>query len=536
MDAARATAYNAPPLKAETALLSVYDRRGLVPFARGLGELGIRILSTGGTARELHEGGIPLQEVAQVTGAPEILGGRVKTLHPRIHGGILAVRDDPEHRREASEQDIGFIDLVVVNLYPFSSVAEDSSRSPSEVIENIDIGGPAMVRAAAKNHRYVTVVIDPGDYDRVLRALREGKGDTGEALRREMAAKAFRHTADYDDRIARYFSGAGGPGSVALPESLYARYRKSLSLRYGENPHQEGALYVEEGRASREAACVAKAVATGGKALSYNNLLDLESAFELVREFAGPACAIVKHNNPCGAALADSAKEAFLRARDGDPVSAYGGIVALNVALDPEAAGAMAGKGNFFEAVIAPAIEERARDVLRSSAKWGASLRMLAADGAMEVRERELLLRGIRGGLLVQTEDAGIAQEWKAGVGALTDRLREELAFAMTVCKHVRSNAVVITSDRKVVGVGAGQQSRLDAAEIAVRKAGARASGAVAASDAFFPFPDALEALGRAGVKAVAHPGGSIRDEQVEQAARRHGVVLVTTGMRHFRH
>jgi phosphoribosylaminoimidazolecarboxamide formyltransferase/IMP cyclohydrolase len=514
-------------MKIRLALLSVFDKTGVVEFARGLRAFGVDLLSTGGTAKALKEAGIPITEVSAHTGSPEIMDGRVKTLHPKIHGGILAVRDDARHMREAEEQGIRPIDLVCVNLYPFEQVIARPGVTADEAIENIDIGGPAMVRSSAKNHRYVTVVTDPADYPKVLDELSRREGQVGDALRRELAVRAFAHTSRYDAAISSWLGAGEG-----FPESLTLQYAKVEDLRYGENPHQKAAFYRSRSRTGPSAA---HARFHGGKELSYNNLLDLDSACELAKDLPTPSAAIVKHNNPCGAATGATAAEAFGRALAGDPLSAYGGILALNVPLDEAAAERVAAKENFFEAVIAPAFEGAALGILREKPKWGKNLRILET-GSDIPSSASMAARGIRDGLLYQTADAELTKEWTPAVGHLTAAQTADLKFAWTVCKHVKSNAIVLAKEGRVVGVGAGQMSRIDAAFLAVRKAGEAAKGSVAASDAFFPFPDALEALADAGVVGAAHPGGSIRDAEVAAAAKRRGFALVVTGMRHFRH
>ena len=515
-------------MKIRLALLSVFDKTGLIEFAVGLRELGVDILSTGGTAKALRGSGIDLTEVATHTGSPEIMDGRVKTLHPRIHGGILVVRDDQKHMREAAAQGIVPIDLVCVNLYPFEKVVADPAVRLEEAIENIDIGGPAMVRSAAKNHRYVTVITDPADYPRVMEELSRREGVVGDMLRRELALKAFAHTSRYDAAITSWL-GSRGEG---LPEMLVLQYEKIDDLRYGENPHQEGAWYRGD---SRTGPSIAHAKFHGGKELSYNNILDLDAALELVKDLPTPAAAVIKHNNPCGAATADAPAEAFTRAVAGDPVSAYGGILALNVPLDAATAERVVAKEHFFEAVVAPSLSAPALKILREKPKWGKNVRILES-GTPAPSAPPFIVRGIRDGLLYQSWDTESAAQWTPSAGSPTESQNADLRFAWAVCKHVKSNAIVIARDGQVVGVGAGQMSRLDSAILAVRKAGDRAKGAVAASDAFFPFPDALETLADAGVVAVAHPGGSIRDAEVAAAATKRGIALVVTGTRHFRH
>ncbi len=514
-------------MKVRLALLSVHDKTGIVEFARFLQKSDVEILSTGGTAKALRDAGVPVTDVSAHTGHPEIMDGRVKTLHPRIHGGILGVRTDSKHVDEAKANGIRFIDLVCVNLYPFESVVRRADVTFEEGIENIDIGGPAMVRSAAKNHRHVAVLTDPADYPRVVEEMRRRDGQVGEMLRREFAVKAFAHTSRYDAAITSWLGGGEN-----FPDLLNLQFEKIEELRYGENPHQKGAYYRSP---SRTGPSVAHAKFLGGKELSYNNILDLDAAFELAKDFTHPAAAIIKHGNPCGCALGASLPEAFPRALAGDPVSAFGGLLAVNVPLDAATAELVAAKENFFEAVIAPSFDEAALKILREKPKWGKNVRLLEA-GAQPSTGVSMVLRGIRDGLLVQTPDVELFAKWDLAAGPPADARRDDLVFAWTVGKHVKSNAIVLAKDGAVVGVGAGQMSRLDSAHLAVRKAGDRAKGSVAASDAFFPFPDALEILADAGVAAVAHPGGSIRDKEVAEAAARRGISLLITGTRHFRH
>jgi phosphoribosylaminoimidazolecarboxamide formyltransferase/IMP cyclohydrolase len=515
-------------MKIRTALISVFDKTGVVEFARRLSEFGIDILSTGGTAKALRDGGVKITDVSEYTGSPEIMDGRVKTLHPKIHGGILCVRDSKEHLSQAEKHGIRMIDMVVVTLYPFREVVARPNVAFEEAIENIDIGGPSMIRSAAKNHKYVTVITDPADYDRVVEDLRRREGATSEMLRRELAVKAFTHTARYDGAIASYLGGRED-----FPDLLTLQFEKIDDLRYGENPHQKGASY----RSSiRTCPSVAHATFLGGKELSYNNLLDLDSAFELARELRRQACVIVKHNNPCGAACAETPVDAFRKALEGDPVSAYGGLAAFNGIVDVATAEAIAVKENFLEGIIAPQYARGAVDILREKTKWGKNLRILEAGNAAPTGTGWVQVRTIRDGILVQSPDDSLTAELKPVVGQPDEAQMRDLQFAWTVCKHVRSNAIVLAKDEKVVGVGAGQMSRLDSAYIAVRKAGDRAKGAVVASDAFFPFPDALETCLDAGATAVIQPGGSIRDEEVISAARKRNIPMVLTGMRHFKH
>jgi phosphoribosylaminoimidazolecarboxamide formyltransferase/IMP cyclohydrolase len=515
-------------MKIRTALVSVFDKAGIVDFVKRLVEFGVEILSTGGTARSLREAGIALVDVSEYTGSPEIMDGRVKTLHPRVHGGILCVRDSREHMAQAERQGIRMIDLVVVNLYPFREVAARPDVAYEEAIENIDIGGPSMVRSSAKNHKYVTIVTEPADYERVLEDMRRRDGATSEMLRRELAVKAFAHTARYDAAIASWLGGR-----EEFPDLLTLQFEKVDELRYGENPHQKGALY----RASaRSAPSVAHAAFLGGKELSYNNLLDLDSAYELARELRRCGCVIVKHNNPCGAGCGATPAEAFRKALEGDPVSAYGGLVAFNSVVDAATAELLAVKENFFEGIVAPQYARGAVDLVRERTKWGKNCRILETGNEPQGGTGWLLVRTLRDGALVQTPDDQLHLELMTAHGQVSEEQKRDLLFAWIVCKHVRSNAIVLAKDERVVGVGAGQMSRLDSAWMAVRKAGERAKGAVAASDAFFPFPDALETLMDAGVAAAIQPGGSIRDEEVLASAKRRGVPVLLTGMRHFKH
>jgi phosphoribosylaminoimidazolecarboxamide formyltransferase / IMP cyclohydrolase len=528
----------APDLaKVETALLSVSDKTGLVEFAKGLQTLGIRILSTGGTFKALKDDGIAAQDVAAWTGFPEIMDGRVKTLHPKVHGGILARRDIPDHVRAMKDNGIGAIDLVVVNLYPFAATVAKGADFDT-CVENIDIGGPAMIRAAAKNHAFVTIVTDARDYKAVLDDLAANKGATSLALRQKLAAAAFAHTAHYDSQIGRWFAAQPGqpewPGHISFSGSL------AQSLRYGENPHQVAALYTDG--SNRPGVALAKQVQ--GKELSYNNLNDTDAACELVAEFAEPTVAIIKHANPCGVATAADMVRAYKRALMCDPVSAFGGIIALNRPLDAAAAAEIL--KIFCEVIIAPSINP---DVLPLLAKK-ANVRVLTTDGKLpEPTAPRLTVRTIAGGLLVQSADGGRIERNHLKVAtkrAPTEAELNDMLFAFRVAKHVKSNAIVYAKDGATVGIGAGQMSRLDSSRIAARKAidAAQAAnlpepltkGSVVASDAFFPFADGLIAAADAGVTAVIQPGGSMRDEEVIKAADERGLAMVFTSMRHFRH
>ncbi len=517
------------------ALISVSDKTGLAAFGRFLAERGVEILSTGGSARALAEAGVPVVEVSAHTGFPEIMDGRVKTLHPKIHGGILARRDLAAHREAMAAHGIAPIDLVVVNLYPFEETVARGAAA-ADCIENIDIGGPSMIRSAAKNHAFVTVVVDPADYQAVMDEMAANDGATGPELRARLARAAFARTAAYDAAIARWMAERGGE---ALPETLALSLERRALLRYGENPHQEAALYV--GGPARPG--VASATQVQGKALSYNNLNDTDAAFELVAEFAEPAVAIIKHANPCGVAIAASPAEAFRKALACDPVSAFGGIVALNRPLDGEAAAEIAKL--FVEVVIAPEADAAARECLAAKK----NLRLLVTGAMPDPADGGLALRSIAGGMLAQTRDTG--RVGADDLKVVTKRAPSEaeiadLLFAFTVCKHVKSNAIVYAKNGATVGVGAGQMSRVDSARIAAAKAReaaaaagereSRTEGSVVASDAFFPFADGLLAAAEAGARAVIQPGGSMRDDEVIAAADEKGLAMVFTGLRHFRH
>jgi phosphoribosylaminoimidazolecarboxamide formyltransferase/IMP cyclohydrolase len=501
-----------------TALLSVYDKSGIVDLARGLHELGWSIVSSGGTAAAIAGAGLPVTDVAELTGFPAILGHRVVTLHPKVHGGILADLDDPTHRAELAEYGIDPISLVVVNLYPFGS-------SPG--IELIDVGGPAMVRAGAKNHAHVGVVVDPADYVTVLDELR-ASGSLSDATRRRLARQAFAATSAYDAAIVEWLDGA--PTSTLADGSLPATLELTLDLvqplRYGENPHQAGARYRLRGARS----WWDDAVQLGGKELSYLNVYDSEAAWKLVHRFDGPACVIVKHANPCGVAEAGSVSEAYILANACDPVSAFGGIVAVNRPVDVAMAEALAPV--FTEVVVAPGFDDDALAVLTAKK----NLRLLSAPVPLGAA---LDLRSIDGGLLVQQIDTVSTDRsaWQVVTTAQpTPQQWDDLTFAWQVCAAVSSNAIVLVKDRQAFGIGAGQQNRLDSARLASERAAGRAAGGVCASDAFFPFRDGLDVAAAAGVAAVIQPGGSVRDDEVIAAANEHGLAMVFTGERHFRH
>ncbi len=514
-------------VRVRRALISVSDKRGVVDFARSLERMGIEIVSTGGTAQELANAGVATRPVGELTGFPEIMGGRVKTLHPKLHAGLLARRDDPGHLREAAEHGVEFVDLVCVNLYPFEAVAARRGVPEEEVLENIDIGGPTMVRAAAKNHPFVAVVVEAESYDAVLEELEENDGRISLQTRESLAAQAFAAVARYDTAIARWFAERGDD----FPDLYVRAFEKVIDLPYGENPHQRAAFYSEIGARTHVLSMVRQ---IQGKPLSFNNLLDLDSARSLVREFKVPACVIVKHNNPCGVALGDSALEAYQRAFAADPQSAFGGVIVLNQRVDAELAERILGQ--FVEVLFAPAYDAEA--LAQFEAK--ASMRVLEDGERRGVPVVEPNLKQVVGGVLVQDRD--IDFEDRATMEVVTERRPTEaewsnLLFAWKVCKHVRSNAIVLTQNLATVGIGAGQMSRVDAVRLAVEKAAVEdLSGSVLASDAFFPFADGPQLAVEAGVTAIIQPGGSVRDHEVVEAADAAGLAMVFTQRRHFRH
>jgi phosphoribosylaminoimidazolecarboxamide formyltransferase/IMP cyclohydrolase len=520
-------------------LLSVSDKTGLDTLGAALARHGVELVSTGGTAAALRAAGAEVRDVSELTGFPEMMDGRVKTLHPKVHGGLLAVRDQPDHREAMQAHGIAPIDLVVVNLYPFAqTVARGAGRD--EIIENIDIGGPSMVRSAAKNHAFVAIVTDPADYPALVEALDAHGGMTSLDFRKYLAAKAFAATAAYDSAIAQWFAFAD-QGRM-FPDTLPLTMRRGAELRYGENPHQKAALYLPGGPHSQG---IAQAEQVQGKALSYNNYNDADAALELVTEFrdAGPACVIVKHANPCGAAVAASVAEAYAEALACDSVSAFGGIVAINHPLTAEAAGAIS--AIFTEVVIAPEADEAAREIFARKK----NLRLLLTGALADPARPGLTLKSIAGGYLLQSRDNGRVD--RGGLKVVTkrpptERELEDCLFAWTVARHVKSNAIVYAKDGATAGIGAGQMNRLESARIAAWKARDAADkagwpepktiGSAVASDAFFPFADGLLAAVEAGATAVIQPGGSIRDDEVIAAADEAGIAMVFTGMRHFRH
>jgi phosphoribosylaminoimidazolecarboxamide formyltransferase/IMP cyclohydrolase len=514
------------------ALISVSDKTGVVDFARGLAHAGAEILSTGGTAKLLREHGISVVEVGDYTGFPEMMGGRLKTLHPKIHGGILGRRGVDDAAME--EHGIGRIDLIAVNLYPFQETVANPEASLADAIENIDIGGPTMLRAAAKNHPDVTVVVDPSDYALVLEELERHEGAVSAETRYRLAVKTFAHTAAYDGAIANYLGAVDLQGGKRrFPDSITLQYQLAQGMRYGENPHQQAAFYIEPGL--REA-CIATAQQLQGKELSYNNIGDTDAALECVKQFdEGPACVIVKHANPCGVALGESLLEAYDRAYRTDPESAFGGIIACNRELDAATAQAIVER-QFVEVIIAPWISLEAAEVVAAKK----NVRLLQSGEWTEEVIRRLDLKRVNGGLLVQDADLQLTGELQVvSERAPTEGELRDLLFTWRVAKFVKSNAIVYGKDNMTIGVGAGQMSRVNSARIAAIKAehaGLEVRGSVMASDAFFPFRDGIDNAAQAGITAVIQPGGSMRDEEVIAAANEHGMAMVFTGMRHFRH
>ena len=520
----------------ERALISVFDKSGIVEFAKRLAALKIEILSTGGTAKLLREAGVSVRDVSDFTGWPEMLGGRVKTLHPKVHGGLLFRRRNAEDQKQAAEHGIAPIDLVVVNLYPFEATAAKAGLTAEELIENIDIGGPTMLRSAAKNFESVTVVTDPEDFERVAKEL-ESAGDTTLATRLELARKVFATTSRYDGTITMELERlAAASGNISLearpvlPQRVHIALRRQQELRYGENPHQAAALYVPAGR-KPEGLAAAKQLQ--GKELSYNNFVDLEAARSLAAEFSNPAAVIIKHNNPCGTAEQGTLREAYLKALACDPLSAFGGVLAFNRMVDAATAEEVAKL--FVECIAAPGFDEKSKAIFAAKK----NLRLLELPPGGLEPEGELQLKRILGGMLVQQPDLGEVQESELRTVTKRAPTAEELhtmRFAWKVAKHVKSNAIVFAKDGATLGVGAGQMSRVDSVKLAVMKAQSPLAGSVVASDAFFPFPDGVEEAAKAGATAVIQPGGSVRDADVIGAADRLGLAMVFTGMRHFLH
>ena len=509
------------------ALISVSNKESIVELAKGLEQLGFEIISTGGTARALEEAGIAVTGISEVTGFPECLDGRVKTLHPNIHAGLLAKRDNCQHMKQLEELNIKPIDLVVINLYPFKETVQKPGVSLEEAIENIDIGGPTMLRAAAKNYQHVAVVVDPADYGIILKELKEN-GEVSLETKFELCAKVFMHTAHYDALIADYFSRRKG---VDFPKYLTLTFEKVQDLRYGENPHQRAAFYKEIGK--REGSLV-EAQQLHGKELSFNNINDTNGALDLLKEFepTKPVVIGVKHTNPCGVGMGDTVYEAWQKAYQADPVSIFGGIVAANCEVDEQTAKEI--NEIFIEIVVAPSYTERALEILKSKK----NIRILKLDNIASTRSSSIMdLKKVNGGLLIQDSDRLLLDDLKVVTRERPDaETMEDLLFAWRVVKHIKSNGIVLAKDGQTLGIGPGQVNRIWAVENAIRQSRKDLKGAVMASDAFFPFPDCVEAAAKAGIKAIIQPGGSLKDEESIQAADRMGITMVFTGMRHFKH
>jgi len=515
--------------KIQRAILSVTDKTGLVEFARKLENLGVELISTGGTAKLLRDSGIKVKDIAELTGFPEMLDGRVKTLHPKVHGGILHRRENAAHRSAVAEHGIQPIDMVVVNLYAFEKTAAKAGVQMEELIENIDIGGPSMIRSAAKNFEDVAVVTSPADYDSLAQEMASSGGGLSSATRWRLAQKAFATTAAYDSAIASTLERVNSNGHFELraegfPSTLRMSFQKVMDLRYGENPHQKAAMYSDGS---------GKGVANGrqlqGKELSYNNIVDLQAAWDLAQEFEEPMVAVIKHTNPCGAATGKSLVEAYKKALECDPVSAFGGVIGVNRVIDGAAAEEMAKL--FLEVIAAPGFEEDAK------AKFAAKKNLRLVE--VEPSDQKWILKNVSGGMLVQ--DADVRPLTEADLQVVTKRAptaeeKRALLFGWKVCKHVKSNAILYVRDGQTVGVGAGQMSRVDSCKVGAMKAQLPLKGTVAASDAFFPFPDGVEEIAKAGSTAIIQPGGSVRDQEVIAAADRHGMAMIFTGVRHFRH
>lgn len=510
------------------ALVSVSDKTGIVDFCRELSQMGVEIISTGGTSSLLSKEGVPVIGISDVTGFPEIMDGRVKTLHPAVHSGLLAVRDNEEHTRQMEELGLGYIDLVVVNLYPFQETIAKPDVAYEDAIENIDIGGPTMLRSAAKNHAFVSVVVDAADYSQVLEEVRNS-GDTTLETRKRLAAKVFRHTAAYDALISDYLSNVNGD---PLPERLTVTYEKLQDLRYGENPHQQAAFY-RKPLAAQDTLTTAEQL--HGKELSYNNINDANAALQIVKEFEEPAVVAVKHMNPCGVGVGESIYEAYSKAYAADPTSIFGGIVAANRIIDSDTAAKLS--EIFLEIVLAPDFTQEALEILTKKK----NIRLLKTGELSTARNRasQFVVTSIDGGMIVQQSDVHSIEASELNV--VTDRAPSEeelkqLLFGWKVVKHVKSNAIVLAANDMTVGVGAGQMNRVGAAKIAIEQAGEQAKGAILASDAFFPMGDTLELAAKAGITAVIQPGGSIKDEESIKVANEYGIAMVFTGVRHFKH
>jgi len=517
--------------KRKRAIISVSDKSGILELAKGLAKAGYEIISTGGTAKVLKEGGVEVTLISEITGFPEILDGRVKTLHPIIFGGLLAQRSNPEHQKQIAEQGILPVDVVVVNLYPFEKTISKEEVSLEEAIENIDIGGPSLLRASAKNYQDVTVVVDPADYQQVLREIASSEDCTSLLTRKKLAVKVFQHTAYYDSLISRYLTRKMIPNEDTFSNYLIVGAKKVGTLRYGENPHQKAAFYREK---IVEEANLGNAELLGGKELSYNNLVDLEAAMAIVKDFDEPTVTFIKHTNPCGLAISEGIEDAYRKAYQGDPLSAYGSIIGINRRVEGKLA-ELINETPFVEAIVAPSYSKTAINLLKEKKN-----RRLVQVGDLRMQDRYIKdVKKISGGFLLQDRD--LKNISKDDLTVVTDKKPDikdlkELLFAWKIVKHVKSNAIVLSKNKQLVGVGAGQMSRVDSVHIAVRKAGERSQGSYLASDAFFPFSDGVEEAAKAGIKAIIQPGGSKRDDEVIKAANELGIIMVFTGYRCFKH
>jgi len=514
------------------ALISVSDKIGLTDFAKGLVAAGVEIFSTGGTRKHLENEKIPVRDISDYTGFPEMMDGRLKTLHPKVHGGILGRHDNPADMKAMVEFGIHSFELVVVNLYPFEATVAREGVTEAEAIEQIDIGGPTMIRAAAKNHKFATIVTHPDQYPVVLDQI-QTQGMTSLQLRRSLAKDAFTHTAAYDTAISKFFAERMEDGP--FPEYLTFSWRREAVLRYGENPHQQAALYVDK---KAKTANVVSARQLNGKELSYNNILDLDAALAVVRAFEQPAVAVIKHNNPCGAAVAATLCEALKKGMEGDPLSAFGSVLGFNQTVDEACAEYLSMPGLFIEAIVAPHFEPKALEILKTKPKWHQNVRLLAA-GPLEDKPSRWGMRILEGGALLQESDIDPDPEdqWQVVSEKKPNQSQmDDLRFAWEIVRHVKSNAITLCKDGMLLGAGAGQMSRVDSVEIAIKKAGNRIGGSVLGSDAFFPFPDSIEAIAKHGVTAVIQPGGSRNDDIVIEACNKAGIAMIFTGRRHFKH
>lgn len=517
--------------KIRRALISVSDKMGLADFALGLENAGVEIYSTGGTRRFLAESGVNAIEVSDYTQFPEMMDGRVKTLHPKIFAGILCRHERLDDMNSMEEHDIVPFELVVVNLYPFEATISRADTTRDQAVEQIDIGGPSLVRAAAKNHKYVSIVTSPEQYSTVLSEV-SGSGSTTLETRTDLMAAAFAHTANYDRVISEYFQTENKDG---FPQQLNLSLERKAVMRYGENPHQNAALYSVRGQSHP---CLTNARQINGKELSYNNLIDLDSAITIARALPDSACSVIKHNNPCGAASAGSVAEAARKAMEGDPLAAFGSILAFNQKVDEATAEFLSTPGLFVEAIAAPDFDAAAVGVLTTKPKWRNNVRLMQV-GGYEPAQNTILYRQIDGGILIQDADSkpDPKSEWQVKTNTEPDdALMSEIEFAWEICRHVKSNAITLSKDRSLIGCGAGQMSRVDSVEIAIKKAGDRSPGSILASDAFFPFPDSIHRAAEAGVAAIIQPGGSKKDQEVIDACNEHGIAMIMTGRRHFRH